>query len=403
MINWIGVIQETLMITSFVIIMMLLIEFLNVATKGSLVKLLNKNPYLQIISGALLGIIPGCMGTFAVVSLYSQKLISFGTLVATMIATSGDEAFFMLALMPKEAVVLFVILFVIAVITGILVDKIFGKKDFMGHSNINFIDTHNDDCNVENSESFFSFRNFNFNRYRIYLLLIISSIIILASTGWIGHSHSNFSIFGIDENYGIENLDSGHQTDDHICEDDHHHHSHENCEHNHSESDIHDHSSHIHNHGGFDLVKVIIIICAVLVLFITLFCSDHFIKEHLWSHVIKKHLPKIFLWIFGTLLVMNIIFGLTDFTGWIHKNLYIVLFIAILIGIIPQSGPHLVFVVLFMQGTIPFSILLANSIVQDGHGALPLLAESKKSFLVMKSISIVIGLIFGILGLLLGF
>jgi len=48
---------------------------------------------------------------------------------------------------------------------------------------------------------------------------------------------------------------------------------------------------------------------------------------------------------------------------------------------------------MFFAGQIPFSILLANSIVQDGHGALPLLAESKKSFIYMKLINMIVGLI----------
>ena len=58
--------------------------------------------------------------------------------------------------------------------------------------------------------------------------------------------------------------------------------------------------------------------------------------------------------------------------------------LAILIGIIPDSGPHLLFVTLFATGTVPFSVLLASSISQDGHAALPLLAESKRSFVKAK-------------------
>lgn len=49
------------------------------------------------------------------------------------------------------------------------------------------------------------------------------------------------------------------------------------------------------------------------------------------------------------------------------------------------------------------SILLASSIVQDGHGALPLLAESRKAFFLSKGISILLGLIVGIAGLMMGF
>ena len=41
------------------------------------------------------------------VSFYVHGLISFGTLTGGMIATSGDEAFVMLALFPKQALLLF--------------------------------------------------------------------------------------------------------------------------------------------------------------------------------------------------------------------------------------------------------------------------------------------------------
>jgi hypothetical protein len=86
---------------------------------------------------------------------------------------------------------------------------------------------------------------------------------------------------------------------------------------------------------------------------------------------------------------------------WIEANYYSVLIIAVLVGIIPESGPHLIFVTLFAQGSIPFSILLASSIVQDGHGMLPLLAVSKKAFIWVKLINLIAGLIVGLIGLLL--
>jgi hypothetical protein len=79
------------------------------------------------------------------------------------------------------------------------------------------------------------------------------------------------------------------------------------------------------------------------------------------------------------------------------------LVLALLIGIIPQSGPHIIFVTLFASGAIPFSVLMANSIVQDGHGAIPLLAESPRSFITMKAIKLGIGIIAGSAGLILGF
>ena len=77
--------------------------------------------------------------------------------------------------------------------------------------------------------------------------------------------------------------------------------------------------------------------------------------------------------------------------------------VAVLIGMIPESGPHIIFVSLFAGGVIPFSILIANSIVQDGHGSIPLLAESGKSFIIAKLINVAVGLVVGYSLLLSGF
>ena len=77
--------------------------------------------------------------------------------------------------------------------------------------------------------------------------------------------------------------------------------------------------------------------------------------------------------------------------------------IAVLVGLIPESGPHLVFVALYASGLVPFSVLLASSISQDGHSSLPLLAETKKGFLKAKLVNMIIGLIVGYGAYLLNF
>jgi hypothetical protein len=79
--------------------------------------------------------------------------------------------------------------------------------------------------------------------------------------------------------------------------------------------------------------------------------------------------------------------------------LFLLLIVAILVGIIPESGPHLIFVTLFAQGALPFAILLANSIVQDGHGTLPLLAVSPRAFLWLKLVNIGFAFLLGAAGL----
>ncbi len=112
-----------LMITGFVFVMMVVIEYINVQTKGAWQKNISSSKWKQYLVAAFLGAIPGCLGAFTVVAMFSHRMISFGAIVTTMIATSGDEAFVMFALIPEKAFLLTIILFVIAILAGYLVDK----------------------------------------------------------------------------------------------------------------------------------------------------------------------------------------------------------------------------------------------------------------------------------------
>jgi hypothetical protein len=76
----------------------------------------------------------------------------------------------------------------------------------------------------------------------------------------------------------------------------------------------------------------------------------------------------------------------------VHDHLLWVLLIAALIGIIPESGPHLIFVMMYAKGIIPFSVLFTASFVQDGHGMLPLLSYSIKDSVLIKVFNLVFGL-----------
>jgi hypothetical protein len=154
---------------------------------------------------------------------------------------------------------------------------------------------------------------------------------------------------------------------------------------------------------GFENVTMLLILAMLLYIVVTV--PEHFLNDHLWKHTIKKHLPRIFLWTFGALLVIDILLpyfniSQTAFAPIAEKYYFLILTIAVLVGIIPESGPNLVFVFLFSQGYVPLSILIANSIVQDGHGSLPLLAESRKSFFITKFINIIVGFIVGAVGFL---
>ena len=265
-------VSESIKISLLVAVMMILVDLLNVLTKQKL-ELFFKNArrFRQYFFASLIGAVPGCIGGFTNVSLYIHGLISFGALAGSMIAVSGDEAFVMLAMFPKDAVILFAILFVIGIFSGWLIDIIV-------------------------------------KRYKI-------------ST----------------------------------CE---------NCK-------------EMVTHPKEKSFK-------------------HYFKDHIYGHIIKKHLWKTALWTFGALAIVEFGLQYLHLEQFTSQYKIIFLFVGALVGLIPESGPHLIFVTLFAQGLVPFSVLLTSSIVQDGHGMLPMLSYSLKDSIKLKIFNFVIGLTIGL-------
>jgi hypothetical protein len=173
------------------------------------------------------------------------------------------------------------------------------------------------------------------------------------------------------------------------------------CHENHGHED----HGHAHSHEGFNLLSedwmnVLFAGLSVIVLFVLLFASDHFVNEHLWKHIIRKHLPTIFAWTFGVLLVLGIALQYIDIKHWTSTNTALMILLATLVGIIPESGPHLIFLTLYASGAVSFPVLLASSISQDGHASIPLLAESKKSFVWAKLINCAVAILAGFAAML---
>jgi hypothetical protein len=134
------------------------------------------------------------------------------------------------------------------------------------------------------------------------------------------------------------------------------------------------------------------------------FQPKHFIKEHIYDHVFKKHIPRIFLWVFFTLLAVEYLMAVLDLESIIAATpRFALILLAALIGIIPESGPHIFFIVLYSRGLIPFSVLLINTLSQDGHGLLPLLSYSVRDTIYVQIFttlfSIIVGVILYVVGL----
>lgn len=335
--------KHTVMITAFVFGMMVLVDYLNVVSDGRIARLLtDSRRFKQYFISSALGSTPGCLGAFMNASFYMHGFLSFGAIVAGMIATSGDEAFIMLAMFPKEALLIFIILFGIGFAAGWITDRIPYLKTIQPPLECSLGQIHEDEeCRwFDWSEILSHMSHITLARFTLFLLL--GSLLYILAVGIIGP-----------ENWTWERI---------------------------------------------TLFSLLII--SVFVIFTV---PDHYLEEHIWEHIAKKHLWRIAAWTFGALLVVNIGLSHWELESFVKAHMGWVLLSACLVGLIPESGPHLIFVMLFAQGVIPFSVFLGSCIVQDGHGMLPLLSYSVRDSLLIKTVNLVLGLLVAGALYLLGF
>ena len=332
------ILREAILITGVVLAMMVVIEFVNVGL-GGLNRLQHHwSGWRQYALAAGLGVLPGCFGPWAVVALYAHGLVSLGALIAAMVATSGDEAYLMMALMPAKAAGLFAGLFAAGVVTGAAADRLLRGRALEGVE-CPGLAYHPEDARTMFASGFLRRQWKSPTRLRIGLIAAFALMGAAIAADWARHGEWNWV--------------------------------------------------------GAVSVGAVGFAAAVLAI-----VPDHFLEDHLWSHVLRRHARPIFLWTLGALAVAEWIARRVpgDFAG--GEGSWSLLAAACLVGLIPESGPHMVFVTLHAKGAIPLSILFANSIVQDGHGMLPLLGESRRAFLVVKLVNLAAGALAGAVWLL---
>ncbi len=272
--------ETTLEITLIIFILMVAVDFLDVRFHGHLKNFIHTRPLRQWIVAAFLGATPGCAGAYANATMYMHGFISVGALTAGMIATTGDEAFVMLAEFPLLALSLTVGLLALGIFSAAFLDKSVQKIGY----------TSCEDCTLHT---------------------------------------------------------------------------------------IHDQDKH-HDWA-------------------------HYFKVHIWKHIFLGHALKIAAWTFISVALIEWTMTRFPLQAFLENQPAMIFLFAILIGLLPISGPHLVFISLFNGGLIPFSVLLVNSIVQDGHAMLPMLSYSIRDVILIKAYKIMLAVIFGGLLFLIGF
>lgn len=108
----------------WVAVMLFAFHALEWRTGGGATALLERHRRLGPLVGAVLGVSPGCGGAIVVMPLYTGGTVSFGTVVATLVATMGDSSFVLLAAAPRTALAVHALLLAAGIVTGCLVDLV---------------------------------------------------------------------------------------------------------------------------------------------------------------------------------------------------------------------------------------------------------------------------------------
>ena len=374
--------ESFVQVTAFVGAVLLLFGYINYKQQGAFVDTIERSKKIQPLIGAFLGITPGCGGAIFVMPLYVKGTVSFGTVIATLVATAGDAAFVILTKAPVDFLLITVICFIVGAITGYIIDYS-GIGDWVRKRSSKVI---SEDVDIEEQHRQAEAQldelycdNPNACRVRssnlkhigheegdeIDLVLHHSDPLDVNSLSY-KITHGAYVVFwivlAIGFVLGILDL---------------------------SMVDI-------NALPGLPNIGTIIGVAGTLTAVLYMFFGKKFITAQTHEDVEHKlfSLKETFIhnaeetafvgtWVFVAYLVYElgvyIIGGEQVIEAFLTSTGLMSVLIGVLVGLIPGCGPQIIFVSLYLKGMFPFAALLANSISQDGDALFPLIALDAKS------------------------
>ncbi|WP_432665418.1 putative manganese transporter [Wukongibacter baidiensis] len=387
----------------FVGAVLLLFGYIDYKNSGAFVRKIEQSKKLQPVLGAILGLTPGCGGAIFVMPLFVKGKVSFGTVVATLIATMGDSAFVIISTLPLHYILVSILSFIAAIITGYIVDyyKV-GDKLLSNMKKLSKDELKNVHEKVDHMTQSYECKSIDNCKKEL-----ISHI---------GHDE------GDEVDLALHHNAKGHQDINTL--------------------------GYRFTHSGFSFYWVIIsigLVLGIMLLFqidvntlfipklgtiigiagtffsiILMIMGKKFIQDETHEEAELKVMSLketlihsaqetafVSTWVYVAYLIYEFgVFGLgggnygvgeTMITELMTSAGLMAVIVGALIGLIPGCGPQVIFVALFTKGMVPFAALLANAISQDGDALFPLLAIDRKSSLWATIITTVPALIFGLI------
>lgn len=166
--------------------------------------------------------------------MYAHGSVSLGAVVAAMIATSGDEAFVMFALIPRTALWLNALLVAVGIAAGGVVDLAAGKRPH-GWPHCPALVVHGAEQPLRLSRSRVLAQWRDCSAARGTLTTALGLFAGAVAAGWIGPPEWTW-------------------------------------------------------------IRISLLVVSGASLYVVITAPDHFLEEHLWRHVARKHVPRVFFW-----------------------------------------------------------------------------------------------------------
>jgi len=310
-------------VTVFVALTLLLFYSLEHVLRLDTAALLEKHRKHQIPVAAVLGALPGCGGAIVVVTQYSIGRAGFGSVVAVLTSTMGDAAFLLIAREPVTGLAIMACSIIVGSISGYVVEAIHGY----GFLRVSGKDR------IRKSPPPFHFRKLNWP----WLALLVPGI---------GFGILSAFQVDIDAILGVPGL--------------------------------------------VLMVGAMGAVLSVGLWFINPCTSASYINrtdagiaDRVWD---KTTTDTCFVTVW--VVIAFLLFELPMlWTGWDLKTAFattgaIMPLMGVLVGLLPGCGPQVLTASLYLQGIIPLSAQLGNSISNDGDALFPALAVAPKASMI---------------------
>lgn len=387
----------------FVGAVLLIFGYIDYKKSGEFVRKIEQSKKWQPVLGALLGLTPGCGGAIFVMPLFVKGKVSFGTVVATLIATMGDSAFVIISTLPLHYLLVSIFSLVAAIITGYIVDyykvgdELLSKMKRLPKEELEKLHEKADHMT----------QNYECKNLQICKEDIMSHI---------GHDE------GDEVDLALHHKAKGHQEYNSL--------------------------GYRFTHKGYTIYWIIIsvgLILGIALLFqvdvnslfipnlgaiigiggtffsiVLMIMAKKFLQDETHEEAELKVMSLketlihsaqetafVATWVYVAYLVYELgVFALGGGNYGVGEAIMtevmtsaglMAVIIGALIGLIPGCGPQVIFVALFTKGMIPFAALLANAISQDGDALFPLLAIDRRSSLWATVITTIPAIILGVI------